>query len=425
MDKLGGRAQLGINLDENWTITPSVIGQLEKQNGFFGFDPSVGDLKVMHFNPEFAKDHWWQAALTISGKIANLDLTYSGGYMDARRNSSADYSDYTFWYDTLGGYYLTDNSAIRRLDAVHPGQRPVHEAEQRSTPFLAAGLAPALRGRVFPGKADALHPAELPGHRAGSDFWVTGWPHTLWLTDQLRVDRDIAGFGEASFDIFPDLTLNAACACSRPTTRWPDSSGSARTIPVTPARPPASGRGCSAMRPCTNINKRAKETRDAQGKPDLAHRRRSHDLCHLLDRLQASGVNRSGSLPPYHSDNLTNYEIGWKTTWLDNTLRFNGAAYWEDWENFQFAFLGINSLTQINNAGGGAHPGRRVGDHPGSRRAFHAHGGGPTTTTRGLTKVYCGDLDPVTGALDTTCPNATYPYPPAAPKAARCRPRRV
>ena len=36
---------------------------------------------------------------------------------------------------------------------------------------------------------------------------VNGCPGTLWLTKQKRVDRDYAVFGEASFDVTPQITL--------------------------------------------------------------------------------------------------------------------------------------------------------------------------------------------------------------------------
>lgn len=38
---------------------------------------------------------------------------------------------------------------------------------------------------------------------------VNGLPGTLWLTEQKRVDKDYAVFGEASFDVLPNLTLTA------------------------------------------------------------------------------------------------------------------------------------------------------------------------------------------------------------------------
>jgi outer membrane receptor protein involved in Fe transport len=55
--------------------------------------------------------------------------------------------------------------------------------------------------------------------------------------------------------------------------------------------------------------------------------------------------------PPYKPDYLTNYELGWKTSWLDNALNFNGALYLENWKDFQFTFLGPNSIPIIANAG--------------------------------------------------------------------------
>ena len=63
------------------------------------------------------------------------------------------------------------------------------------------------------------------------------------------------------------------------------------------------------------------------------------------------GVNRNGDLGPYDADYLTNYELGWKTSWMDNRLRVNGALFYEQWDNFQLSFLGQNSLTIIQNAG--------------------------------------------------------------------------
>src|SRR5690606_38958889 len=38
------------------------------------------------------------------------------------------------------------------------------------------------------------------------DFVVPGTNGNIWLTKQLRIDRDYAAFGELSFDITPQLT---------------------------------------------------------------------------------------------------------------------------------------------------------------------------------------------------------------------------
>jgi outer membrane receptor protein involved in Fe transport len=63
--------------------------------------------------------------------------------------------------------------------------------------------------------------------------------------------------------------------------------------------------------------------------------------------FRPGGINRRGDIPPYDPDYLTNYELGWKTTF--GPLRWNGAVYHEVWKKFQFAFLGANSFTEIHN----------------------------------------------------------------------------
>ena len=69
--------------------------------------------------------------------------------------------------------------------------------------------------------------------------------------------------------------------------------------------------------------------------------------------FRPGGVNRIAGPNgvPYQPDFLKNYEIGWKTTWFDHRLRWNGALFWEDWKNFQFGFLVPPSITAITNAG--------------------------------------------------------------------------
>ncbi len=67
--------------------------------------------------------------------------------------------------------------------------------------------------------------------------------------------------------------------------------------------------------------------------------------------FRPGGVNRVSGAPPYAADYLTNYEVGWKTQWLDHRLRWNGSLFWEDWKNFQFSFLVPPSITAIANGG--------------------------------------------------------------------------
>jgi iron complex outermembrane receptor protein len=65
--------------------------------------------------------------------------------------------------------------------------------------------------------------------------------------------------------------------------------------------------------------------------------------------FRPGGINRRGDIPPYDADFLSNWELGWKTTLADGRLRWNGAIFHEKWKQFQFAFLGANSFTEIHN----------------------------------------------------------------------------
>ncbi len=112
VDIYGGRAAVKIEAGDNWVITPQVMGQVEKVGGIFAEDRSLGALKVAHYYPESSDDKWWQAAMTVEGKISNLDVTYAGSYLDRDVDTRQDYTDYSYFYDTLAGYgaYWTDDA---------------------------------------------------------------------------------------------------------------------------------------------------------------------------------------------------------------------------------------------------------------------------------------------------------------------------
>ena len=70
-------------------------------------------------------------------------------------------------------------------------------------------------------------------------------------------------------------------------------------------------------------------------------------LCDLVAGLPARRSEPASQHSALRPDFLTNYEIGWKTTF--GPLRWNGDIFHEKWKKFQFAFLGANSFTEIHN----------------------------------------------------------------------------
>jgi outer membrane receptor protein involved in Fe transport len=123
--------------------------------------------------------------------------------------------------------------------------------------------------------------------------------------------------------------------------------------------------------------------------------------------FRPGGINRVGDLPPFGADFLKNYEIGWKTTWAGNRLRFNGAFFREDWQDFQFTFLGNASLPRIANAGAARVKGFE------SELAWAVTdaltvSGGLTLLEPEITENYCGAIDAGGGAI-TECDDPQAP----------------
>jgi len=174
----------------------------------------------------------------------------------------------------------------------------------------------------------------------------------------------------------------------------------------------AVGSRCGALHRPQQVRER--NGRDAQGQSRLAHRRRSHGLRHLFDGFRPGGINRRGTVPPYLPDTLDNYEVGWKTSWLDNRFRWNGALFYEQWNNFQYSVLGLNSFTEIHNAGQAVIKGVEtdvdwlVDDHLSIA--------GPRPPSTPILRRRCAVLwDPVTEQNVTVCPGPLDPNPPWAP----------
>ncbi len=402
-DIYGGRAALRVELDDSWTVTPSVIYQETKSNGVYGFDPQVGDLQVQHFFPEFRNDKFIQAALTIEGKIGNWDLTYAGAYLDRKANQSQDYTDYAEAYDSLyssvggvAGYFYLQNAAG---DVIDPRQRVLstdHFKKLSQELRVASPSDQPLRvvaGLFYQRQTNAIHQDyQIAG--LAPLLSVNGLPGTLWLTQQNRVDKDYAAFGEVSFDVTPTVTLTAGGRYFKYDNSLIGFFGFGRDpafIQDAEDNPPPNGAGSSRTGVAQCFTTSGKRLRQAQidgdadttllpaavdGSPctnlavfangALSPVRNKDDgftwrfnatwkpSPELLVYATASkgfrpgGINRRVDIPPYAADFLTNYEIGWKSSPAPG-LRFNGAIYMQDWKAFQFSFLGANSFTEIHN----------------------------------------------------------------------------
>ena len=92
----GARAALGIDLNDNWTLTAGVMRQEIETEGVWDHDPEeVGDLEVLRLLEDSSDDEWTQLSLVVEGEIAGMSLTYAGAHLDRDVFNRVDYSLYS------------------------------------------------------------------------------------------------------------------------------------------------------------------------------------------------------------------------------------------------------------------------------------------------------------------------------------------
>ena len=367
----GARLALGIDLDDNWTIKPTVMGQVQNTEGSYARErsgQSTGEYTTVQYNPEGSRDKWINAALTIEGKLGNWDMTLTGGHLRRKTETESDYSDYGYFYDALNGYgaYWYDNAGnpvsanqyIQGIDRYRKsfGEFRIASPQDASLRFIG--------GLFWQRQSHNIEQNYIIDNIADS-ITVPGTASNIWLTKQQRTDRDYAAFGELSFDVTEKLTLTGGARLYKYDNSlfgffgfargYSGNTGVARCITTTGADFRANPTGTFAQpildgAPCTNVNKNTSDS-DAIFKMNATYKLSEDALVYATwsRGFRPGGINRRGTLPPYGPDELDNYELGWKTNF--GAFRFNGALYQLDWNNIQLSFLGANGLTEIRNAG--------------------------------------------------------------------------
>ena len=367
VDTYGGRAALKVDLSDNWTVTPMVLYQHQQTNGTFNFDPLLGDLNVTDYRADSTLDHWYQTALTVEGKISNFDLVYSGGYFERNTKIVSDYSEYSVAYD-YNGYSRFRDNAGSLTDPTQQQEQVDHYTKLTQEIRLSSPATDRFRftiGAFYQRQTDNSRDVYLIndlGSNALYDFSVTGQPGTVYLTQQDRVDRDYALFGDASFDLTSQVKLSAGIRgfVARNTLygffgyndkyvdfnngdNFSHASGESSCF-----NPPTVG----GVVPCVNTDKGVRESGETH-RVNLTYQIDPERMVYATysTGFRPGGNNRRVGVAPYKNDTLSNYELGWKTAWFGRRFRFNGAVFYEFWKGVQLGVAGPNAITDIFNIG--------------------------------------------------------------------------
>jgi outer membrane receptor protein involved in Fe transport len=400
VDTYGARGALRVDLNEDWVITPTLMYQKQESDGFWGDDKNdvmaSGDNAVAHFTPEFTNDEWWQAGLTVEGKIANFDVVYSGNYLDRNVDASFDYSDYSYFYDSIytTGYFsgLFVDSDGNRVDPVHRFTNDDGYTKQSHELRISSPTDKRVRGLLgffwqeqkhdffqkflVAGLGDQM----VPDQGANPIF-----ADIVYLNSMDRKDTDEAVFASVSFDLTEKLELTGGVRFFKAETTVNGFFGfglgfgpghapgsDPGDLPDEPGSPANGGSGafdpngqgwsrngewrCPSQedhgdKPCINVDRSTDES-DHVSRLNLNYKATDDLLLYATwsEGFRPGGINRNPFVGDYVSDFLTNWEVGWKSEWLDRSLQFNGAIFLEQWDDLQRAFAGQNGITQVDNA---------------------------------------------------------------------------
>jgi len=380
----GFRASVAHVINDNWDALATVAQQTIEADGVFFVDPNLGDLEVQRYTEDKIEDEYDNMSLTLEGSIGDLEVVYAGAYTDRTTEQMVDYTDYLFVGQYLP-YYICDYYVTYTKNA--PGNVPTgtcgapnllvdsttnlevtsHEfrinADINEKTSLTAGVFMSdtelteLNLFNYPSSVDndityaanyALTDTSVSGSiNNASPGWYSAGPFSepvIFFNDIRRTDDQRGVFGELSFATSDTTELSIGA-------RWydikVDFEGSANSSFYNGFGAPDTqqfGSNLSAQYAPGNANgyPDKAETDGIIGKVTYSWKPNDDSMYYLtwsegfrpgLLNRPAGRTNSDGSytIPAaIDSDEITNYEFGWKSVLRNGQLRFNGSVFMVD-----------------------------------------------------------------------------------------------
>ena len=410
----GVRVGASYFINDNWELLLQHTQQSLDTEGVWAYDPNLpGDSSVNRFAPDNNEDDFGLTTWTLEGRLAMLDVVYTGGYLDRNVNSSVDYT----WY-TNGGlfsaYYVcypgngtydecfdpqkfyqedTENSrTTHEFRVVTPSSNAwrvtagvfYDDQELASTGLfkIASTASPYFQdlSRTLVGGGGT------PGTRTGGGPFPS---EISFANDVTRTTKQLAVFGQFEYDLTERMTVALGA-------RWYDIDdeykGATTTVNVTNQLAALGDGSLSALQDHFGagqgqavfdaIQAGQLDVSDLNGNGVLNQSdtiiRVSLDYA-VNDDVLLFGTYSQGFRPPVtnrvgatlanvqsgpfegfrvpvssSTDDLDNYELGVKADFLDNTLRLNATYFYSeitDLQTSRFDPTNISFLWFADNVG--------------------------------------------------------------------------
>ena len=243
----GGRFSAAYNINDDWDALVQHTHQTLEGEGSFVVDTSLGqDHASARFSPEYNRDSFGLTTWTLTGRIANLDVIYTGGSLNRDVDSIIDYTH----YNNGGGYityYLCSGNVYDATDVNNcydPTKQYTEDtANSRFTHELRVSTDSSKRVRLLGGiytnsfetnhlgdfqyasvnPAFGEHISSYYNDNSGDGFLLGNitiptegtnagpeprTPFTVFFNDYTRTEEETAFFGEVAVDLNDQWTVS-------------------------------------------------------------------------------------------------------------------------------------------------------------------------------------------------------------------------
>ncbi|TWX52264.1 TonB-dependent receptor [Colwellia hornerae] len=348
-------------INDEWDLLVQHTNQQLDTEGSFEYDPSIStedDLNTATFSPTAGDDKVDLTQWTLNGMLGGLEVIYNGSFTNRTFQGNTDYTAYI----EIGPYvpYYTCSypgydecfSPVMTTSEQFETERVVHEirvatnAEDRFraiggvfyddqqlntlTDFNYAGSIAAGFSPNFP----------IPGAFTNTDGSARP-PGVTYFNDYQSDREEMSVFGELAYDVTEEVTVTVGAR------HYNIEMG---LMGQSPFGQRASGPEADAG---TNVDSRLAGLTPATisgtiYKANIRWKMNADAMFYATysEGFRGGGFNRAvgtGGIPAtFDTDDVVSLELGWKTTWLNNTLRFNGAIYNVDFSDMQQGVLDLS-----------------------------------------------------------------------------------
>jgi outer membrane receptor protein involved in Fe transport len=351
-ETMGGRVAARWQISPDWESTLSLIGQYSDADGSWESDPELGDYKITRFFDEYRDDDWYQASANIKGDLGFAELSLTGSYFDRDIVYEWDNMTYENWRTVYyGSYFPLYDTGFNDSTTFNDQNQNRWAYEVRLT-SKGDSRFQWMAGAFYEDIYDWWHYGAEVQDLTSTPAWPAAQYYAYWANyygydvQYPLPDTDIyysnifeksiqqkAVFGEATFGLTDKWSVTGGM-------RWFEYDRREFESFQVPVGLPVFDGGVVA------------EPTNSSGKDDDVVYKFGTEYHFDDDRMayflysegfRLGGRNSAraaatGDIPAeYEPDKLENYELGFKSKWLDDRVLFNVSLFFMEWSDIQLS----------------------------------------------------------------------------------------